>query len=141
METSLNDNESLLARIQQLEHGTAFLFNANSLINSIDFPFPFRFKFHPLSEKGLMLSSSFFQYFFFKNDFGLQSVMNCVRTLNNCVCNKQDQAILLWLLECIFKGIILFYIRSQDSLLFFGQFIEKLLPLLGQLDWNRRLRI
>ncbi|XP_022763523.1 polyamine-modulated factor 1-binding protein 1 isoform X4 [Durio zibethinus] len=32
------------------------------------------------------------------------SVTNCVKTLNNCVCNKLDQVILLWLLECIFKA-------------------------------------
>ncbi|XP_007042660.2 PREDICTED: TATA element modulatory factor isoform X2 [Theobroma cacao] len=32
------------------------------------------------------------------------SATNCVKTLNNCVCNKLDQAILPWLLECIFKA-------------------------------------
>ncbi|XP_059653007.1 uncharacterized protein LOC132300087 isoform X3 [Cornus florida] len=32
------------------------------------------------------------------------SVMNCVKILNNCACNKLDLATLLWLLECIFRA-------------------------------------
>lgn len=38
--------------------------------------------------------------------FDYQSVMNYRKILNSCVCNKVDLAFLVWLLGCIYRGIL-----------------------------------
>ncbi|XP_028081209.1 uncharacterized protein LOC114282665 [Camellia sinensis] len=55
----------------------------------------------------------------------LMSVMSYVKTLNSCVCSKLVLVTLLWLLECIFRGILFISSPSDEVVIiniFFGRY-------------------